>query len=203
MICVLPVQWPVISSTLQWPWSGGIWQGPINRCLWYDIDTDPNIIAPVYYWTYPCNCLSMWPYFSIIASWVAAELAAPGNNPFLESRAAWAWDQWIWDMRVNMILVTTWACWAIWAETPLDPPREWRNGLKPGGRSRGCCCWGGGKGMPPWKLLLMAPRKVGSGLGMFAKVVMGVILFGGRPGLEINTRLWLLLTIIQRSVILN
>ena len=43
--------------------------------------------------------------------------------------------------------------------------------------------------MPPWKLLLMAPRKVGSGLGMFANVVMGVILFGGRPGLEINTRL--------------
>ena len=38
--------------------------------------------------------------------------------------------------------------------------------------------------MPPWKDELMAPRKVGSGVVMLAKVVMGVILFGGRPGLK-------------------
>ena len=40
--------------------------------------------------------------------------------------------------------------------------------------------------MPPWKEELMAPRKVGSGVAMLAKVVMGVILFGGRPGLKHN-----------------
>ena len=82
-----------------------------------------------------------------------------------------------------MIFITTCACWAraAWLAGEWEPPSG-RKGLKPGGRSRAGC--GGGKGMPPWDKLLMAPRNEGSGVLILAKVVMGVIRFGGRPGLK-------------------
>ena len=51
----------------------------------------------------------------------------------------------------------------------------------PGGRSG--LCWGGGKGMPPIPWPDIAPRNEGSGLGMLANVVIGVMRFGGLPGL--------------------
>ena len=57
--------------------------------------------------------------------------------------------------------------------------------------------------MPPWKEELIAPRKVGSGVAMLAKVVMGVILFGGRPGLKHNLILDCRRQSSERSVILN
>ena len=83
-----------------------------------------------------------------------------------------------------MLFITTCACWAraAWLAGECEPPRG-RKGLKPGGRSRAGC--GGGKGMPPWDklLILIAPRNEGSGVLILAKVVMGVIRFGGRPGL--------------------
>ena len=39
--------------------------------------------------------------------------------------------------------------------------------------------------MPPIPCPDIAPRNEGSGLGMLANVVIGVMRFGGRPGLEI------------------
>ena len=90
----------------------------------------------------------------------------------------------------------TWACWAIWAAWPGEPPRG-RKGLKPGGSSwaRGCC--GGGKGIP----LAIAPRKAGSvWVGIEANVVIGVMRFGGRPGLE-NMYCFLLVGTIIKNIL--
>ena len=118
------------------------------------INLSPNPPYLIVY-IYPWSCLSMFPYFSSMFSGV---WWLEGRRPFLDKMAAWAW-----------------AC-AIWAD--VGDPRG-RNGLKPGGRSR----WegGGGNGID-WRELLI--WKKGSWFGIEEKVVMGVIRFGGRPGLS-------------------